>query len=179
MGKLIVTEFVTADGRMGDPGVWTPEYFNEQVQQIKNDEYFSAEALMFGGNTFRTHAAAWPSVTDSFGTRLNAMKKYVVSTTANPTSWTNTEAITANHADRIRQVKTDTVGDILVDGSGQLVNFLLAEGLVDQINLLVFPELFGEGPHLFRDGAKQKLTVTTCTLLTGGAVHLRYTKRQD
>lgn len=179
MGKLIVTEFVTVDGRMGDPGVWTPEYFDEQVQEIKTGEYFSAEALMFGGNTFRTHAAAWPSVTDSFGTRLNTMKKYVVSTTADATSWNNTERIAVDPATRIREVKQDTAGDILVDGSGQLVALLLQEDLVDQINLLIFPELYGQGPRLFKDDARQKLIIQSSTLLSSGAVHQVHTTRRD
>lgn len=174
MGKLIVTEFLTADGRMDDPGEWTPEYFNDQVQQIKNEEYFGAEALLFGGNTFRDHAASWPSVTDEFGTRLNTMKKYVVSTTADASMWSNTEAITSDPAGTIQRLKKATNGDILVDGSTTLVDMLLRENLVDQLNLLVFPELYGRGKRLFGEGNRHKLTANTCTLLPGGAIHLVY-----
>jgi dihydrofolate reductase len=107
------------------------------------------------------------------------MQKYVVSTTADPTSWNNTQAITAEPATTIRRLKQDTAGDILVDGSGQLVDFLLQEDLVDQLNLLVFPELYGKGKHLFRDGARRTLTVTSCTPLHAGALHLIYDVKHD
>ncbi len=177
MGKLIVTQFLTADGRMDDPGQWTPDYFDDQVQQIKNEEYFGAEALLFGGNTFRTHAAAWPSVTDEFGTRLNTMKKYVVSTTAAASTWNNTEAITGDPAGTIKRLKDTMDGDILVDGSTTLVDMLLRENLVDQLNLLVFPELYGHGKRLFGEGIRHKLSPSTCTLLPGGAIHIVYDVR--
>lgn len=174
MGKLIVTEFLTADGRMDDPGEWTPAYFDEQVQKIKADEYFGAAALLFGGNTFRTHAAAWPLEHDDFATRLNTMKKYVVSTTADASTWNNTEAITSNAPNAIRKLKDQTDGDILTDGSTTLVDMLLREGLVDQLNLLVFPEIYGRGKVLFQEGTRHKMKVSTCQLLDAGAVHLVY-----
>jgi dihydrofolate reductase len=161
MGKLVVTEFVSLDGVFEDPGGseeyehggWTFEYDRgEDGNTFKLDEVMEAEVQLLGRVTYEGFAAAWPSRDGPFADKLNNDPKYVVSTTLEKPEWQNTKVISSDVAGAISKLKEETVGVILVAGSGTLVRTLLQENLVDELRLMVFPTILGRGRRLFPDG---------------------------
>ena len=184
MRKLIVTEFVSLDGVMEDPGGaekfkyggWTMPYFSPDVGQFKFDELFSADALLLGRITYEGFAAAWPGRTDEqgFADKMNNMQKFVVSTTLDKVEWNNSKLIKANVVAEIAKLKQQPGENILVYGSGQLVNTLLQNGLVDEYTLLVYPVFLGIGKRLFREGSKANVKLIEAKEFSSGVVLLRY-----
>jgi dihydrofolate reductase len=161
MGKLVVTEFVSIDGVFEDPGGaegyehggWTFEYDRgEDGNKFKLDELMEARAHLLGRVTYEGFAEAWPSREGEFADRLNNDPKYVVSTTVTNPTWQNTTVISGNVVEGIAQLKAATDGVILVAGSGTLVATLLANDLVDELRLMVFPTILGRGMRLFSNG---------------------------
>jgi dihydrofolate reductase len=169
MGKLVVTEFVSLDGVVEDPGGaedyehggWTFEYDRgDDGNKYKLDELMDAEVQLLGRVTYEGFAAAWPSREGSFADKLNNDPKYVVSTTLKDPEWQNTTVISENVTDEIAKLKERTEGTILVSGSAQLVQSLFAADLVDGLRLMVFPTILGNGKRLFPDGIDRlKLTL--------------------
>jgi dihydrofolate reductase len=166
MGNVIVSQFITVDGVVEDPGGsenferggWAFEFSRgEDGDRFKLDEVMAAEALLLGRTTYRGFADAWPSREGEFADKFNNMPKYVVSSTLSDPDWNNSYVITTADVERL---KSEIDGDILVNGSVQLVNELLDEGLVDELRLMVFPVVLGKGKKLFADGAKVPLTLT-------------------
>ena len=173
MNKLIVTEFISLDGVIEEP-MWTGPYFSDEIGQRKDADYFGAAALLQGGTTHAGHAAAWPTREGDFADRINAMPKYVVSRTADTASWANTTRVEGDLVAEITRLKESLDGDILVDGSSQLVELLLREGLVDQLDLLVFPVVVGGGVRLFKDGTQVAMDLVSAETLPNGVVAQRY-----
>src|SRR5262249_52155640 len=161
MGKLVVTEFVSIDGVFEDPGGsesyeyggWTFEYDRgDEGNKFKLDELTDSEVQLLGRVTYEGFAAAWPSREGPFADKLNSDPKYVVSTTLKDPSWENTTVVSDDVVERIRKLKDETEGPILVAGSGTLVATLLGADLVDELRLMVFPTILGRGKRLFPDG---------------------------
>lgn len=161
MGKLTVTEFVSVDGVFEDPGGsedyehggWTFEYDRgDDGNAFKLEELTEAAAHLLGRVTYEGFAAAWPAREGEFADKLNHDPKYVVSTTLEDPEWENTTVISGDVAEEISKLKARTDGVILVAGSGTLVRALLADDLVDELRLMVFPTVLGRGKRLFGDG---------------------------
>ena len=140
MGKIVVSQFVSVDGVIEDPGGaenfdrggWAFKYNRgPEGDQIKLDEVMGAEALLLGRITYEGFAAAWPSREGEFADKFNNMPKYVVSTTMDSADWNNSTVISGDVAEEVRKVKDQHDGDILVNGSAQLVRALADAGLVD------------------------------------------------
>ena len=165
MGKLVVTEFMTLDGVMQDPGGAEKETFDrggwafrfergEEGDRFKLDELAATDAQLLGRVTYDGFAKAWPTIeAGDFGVKMNAMPKFVVSSTLTDPTWNNTTVLNGDLAEEVGPLKERFAGDILVAGSATLVQSLLALGLVDQLNLMVYPVLLGEGKRLFADAA--------------------------
>ena len=162
MAKLVVTEFVSLDGVMDDPGGsegtkhggWTFQFDRgDEGNKFKLDELIASDALLLGRVTYQGFAQAWPGRTDEQGyaQKMNPMRKYVVSTTLtdDEATWENTEVIRGDVAGEIAKLKAEPGGDILVHGSCSLVHSLMEYGLVDEYRLMVFPILLGSGKRLF------------------------------
>jgi dihydrofolate reductase len=160
MRNVIVTEFVTLDGVMEDPG--GSEHFDRggwafqfdrgsEGDKFKLDEALAADALLLGRVTYEGFAAAWPSRTGEFADKFNGMPKYVVSTTLGELEWNNSRLIKGDIAEEVSRLKQQPGGDIVVHGSGQLVDTLMQHDLVDEYRLMVFPVILGSGKRLFRD----------------------------
>ncbi len=160
MGRIVVTEFVTLDGVMEDPGGaekspyggWAFQFERgEAGDRFKYEELMAADALLLGRRTYEGFAAAWPDRNeDDFGQKMNSMPKYVVSRTLVDPTWTNTTVLEGNLVDDVTGLR-DVVGEILVEGSHRLVGELHAHGLVDEYRLMVFPIVAGGGKRLFDD----------------------------
>ena len=154
MGNVIVSEFVSVDGVMEDP-VWTFEFDRgDDGDAFKLDEVMASDALLLGRVTYEGFAEAWPGQTDEtgFADKFNSMTKYVVSTTLEePLEWNNSTLINENVEDEVSTLKQELDGDILVNGSAQLVQTLMEHDLVDEYRLMTFPVILGNGKRLFED----------------------------
>jgi dihydrofolate reductase len=172
MGKVVVTEFITLDGVIQDPGGsgemerggWSFEYNRgEEGDQFKLKELMDSDAQLLGRITYEGFAAAWPKMQDEagFAERMNSMPKYVVSTTITEPEWENTTVISENVPDQVAKLKDQHEGDILIAGSAKLIQTLVESDLIDEWRLMVFPEVLGEGKRLFDGGLpRRKLKLT-------------------
>jgi dihydrofolate reductase len=164
VGRIIVTEFVSIDGVMEDPGGsenfkyggWTFEFNRGEGDKFKLDETMETEALLLGRVTYEGFAAAWPSRDGEFADKFNAMPKYVVSSTLRDPSWNNTTVLDGDVVPAVSKLREDTDGDLVVHGSRQLVQTLLENDLVDELRLMVFPVMLGSGMRLFGDTSDKK-----------------------
>ncbi|MGZ4200773.1 MAG: dihydrofolate reductase family protein, partial [Thermoleophilaceae bacterium] len=155
MAKIVVSQFVTLDGVIEDPGGseghprggWAFQYERGPAgDQFKLDEVMASDALLLGRTTYEGFAAAWPSREGDFADKFNGMRKYVVSSTLADPDWNNTTVIApAELAARVAELKAQDGGDVLVNGSAQLVRTLMDHDLVDEYRLMVFPVVLGEG----------------------------------
>src|SRR3954454_12266629 len=155
MRKIVVTEFISLDGVVEDPGGsegtkhggWTFRFSDPEGMKFKLAEVFEHDAHLLGRKTYEGFADAWPDRTDEagFADRMNSMKKYVVSSTLRDPSWSNSEVLGPDLEAEVERIKAEDGGDILVAGSIQLVQGLLALGLVDELRLMVFPIVLGSG----------------------------------
>jgi dihydrofolate reductase len=158
MGKLIVSEFITVDGVVEDPGGsegferggWALEIpRGDEGDKFKYDEVMAADALLLGRRTYEGFAEAWPEREGEFADKFNSMPKYVVSTTLDNPSWNNTHTMGGDLTAEVNWLKETFIGDVLVNGSVELVRALGAAGLIDELRLMVFPVVLGAGKRLF------------------------------
>jgi dihydrofolate reductase len=191
MGKLVVTEFISLDGVIEDPGGaeksrhggWTFK-FDQGAEggKFKFGELVTADAQLLGRVTYDGFAKAWPTMecTGEFGEKMNAMPKFVVSTTLENPEWNNTSVLKGGDAlaKEVDALKQQFRGDILVAGSATLVQSLLAHDLVDELHLMVFPIALGSGKRLFAD----RVEATSLTLVETkqtGAVAILTLRREE
>jgi dihydrofolate reductase len=183
MGKLVVTEFITLDGVMEDPGGaeqfdrggWAFKFDRgEEGDKFKGDELTASDAQLLGRVTYEGFAKAWPRMEDAgeFGKKMNAMPKFVISSTLQDPEWSNTTVLDGDLAEEVGKLKQQFDGDILVAGSAQLVQSLLAQDLVDELRLMVFPIVLGGGKRLFADGAQPTSLQLADTKQTGAVAIL-------
>ncbi|MBN9619989.1 MAG: dihydrofolate reductase [Actinobacteria bacterium] len=162
MGRIVVSEFVSLDGVMEDPGGaegyrhggWALGFDRgPSGDAFKLDELLAAEVMLLGRVTYQGFAAAWPSREDEqgFAAKMNGMPKYVVSTTLTSADWNNSTVLSGDPIEEITALTARTTGDLLVAGSAQLVQLLAAHDLVDEYRLMIFPTLLGAGKRLFAD----------------------------
>jgi dihydrofolate reductase len=158
MRNLIVSEFITLDGVMEDPGGaeqferggWAFQFERgPEGDKFKLDELMSSAVLLLGRVTYEGFTSAWPSRTGEFADKMNGMQKFVVSSTLQAPQWNNTRVIKQNIVEEVSQLKSIPGGDILVVGSGKLVNTLMQHKLIDEYRLMVYPVILGKGKRLF------------------------------
>ncbi len=178
MGKIAVYEFVSLDGVYEDPR-WTAEFgFDPKMGETIGSTMGASEAILLGRTTYEMFYPAWSTRTaeeDPGAPFFNESPKYVVSSSLQHAEWNNSTILGGYDAERIRTLKDGVDGDIYVTGSGTLVRAMLADGLVDELHLFLFPVSLGTGEHLFKDnGSKTKLELITTDAYDNGAVHLAY-----
>ena len=165
MGRIIVTEYVSLDGVMEAPGGgedykyggWTFEIDRgEEGNKFKLKETFDSEALLLGRITYEGFARAWPSMEGEFADRFNSMPKYVISSTLKKADWSNSTILNGEVAEEITRLKKKLKGNIVVHGSAQLVQALVANDLIDELRLMVFPVFLGSGKKLFGEMEEKK-----------------------
>lgn len=186
MRQLVVSEFVTLDGVMQDPGGadkknfeqggWSMPYWHEDIAKVKLDELFASDALLLGRITYQGFAAAWPSVQDEagFADRMNGLPKYVVSSTLQSADWNNSTIISGDIAQQVAALKQQPGQDILVGGSAQLIQELMRHNLVDEYRLLIYPVVLGTGKRLFQDGSAATLSLVESRSFPTGVMLARY-----
>lgn len=184
MRNIVVTEFLTVDGVMEDPGGseefkhggWTRPYWNDEIGKFKFDELLAAGAHLLGRVTYQCFAAAWPAIKDEegFADRMNSIPKYVVSRTLKKAEWNNSTIISDDVVDAISGLKQKSGQDILVAGSATLIQTLMQHGLVDEYRLLVYPVVLESGKRLFKERGMIPLKLVEARPFSSGVVLLRY-----
>ena len=162
MGKIIVTEFISLDGVMEDPGGaegfkhggW--HFFVPEGGKFKLDETLDSEALLLGRVTYEGFAAAWPSMKGEFADKFNRMPKYVVSSTIEEPRWNNSTVLKGDVVEEVSKLRQRLGGNIVVHGSAQLARTLIEHDLVDELHLMVFPVVLGSGKRLFGETSDKK-----------------------
>lgn len=183
--KLVVSEFLTLDGVMEDPGGaekferggWAFRFERgPEGDKFKVDELAASDAFLLGRLTYQEFAAAWPSRTGVFADRMNGTPKYVVSTTLKKAEWNNSKLIKSDVVTEVSKLKAMPGKDILVAGSGRLVRTLVEHNLVDELRLMVFPVILGKGKRLFEDeNGQRSLKLVEARLVgTAGVITLVY-----
>jgi dihydrofolate reductase len=177
MGAIHVHEFMSLDGVIDAP-TWTFDYgFLPQMGRAIGAVTERSRGILLGRTTYEMFEPAWSTRTvedDPGAPFFNDTPKYVVSSTLKTATWRNSQVLGPYDAGAIRRLK-DEAGDLYVSGSGTLVRALLADGLVDQLHLFVYPLTRGSGPRLFPDGAApHQLSLATCESYENGVVYLAY-----
>jgi len=163
MAKIVVSQFVSVDGVIEDPGGsegwdrggWAFKFERgPEGDQFKLDEVMASDALLLGRVTYDGFAEAWPSRSGEFADKFNGMRKYVVSSSMDTADWSNSVVVKPDElVDTVTKLRQEPGGDVLVNGSAQLVEALRANDLVDEYRLMVFPTVLGAGKRLFADGS--------------------------
>jgi dihydrofolate reductase len=191
MGKLVVTEFISLDGVMEDPGGaegfkhggWTFEFeTGEAFGTFKFNELVASDAQLLGRVTYEGFAKAWPTMegTGEFGEKMNSMPKYVVTSTLEELEWENSSVLRGDVAEEVQGLKAGEGGPILVAGSRTLAQELLRLGLVDELRLMVFPVVLGSGDRLFPESPeKLPLALTDTQAFATGVQVNTYRPRSE
>ena len=183
MRKLIVTEFVSLDGVMEAPGGeagyphagWVAPFFSDELGAYKGEEQLAAEVLLLGRKTYESFVGAWPEREGAMADKINTMRKLVASTTVGSSDWHDTTVVDADLEGAVAKVKQEEGGPILVAGSYSVVHALLDAGLVDEINLQVFPLILGSGMRVYPERPEpSKLELISSRALESGVVLQSY-----
>jgi len=195
MRKLVVTTFVTLDGVMQAPGGpgedpsggfsyegWLVPHFDEALGEQITEWFTGAQDFLLGRTTYEIFYASWPKMIsdDPVSQGLNFKKKYVVSRTLTSVEWETAELLQGDVGDAVRKLKAEDGGELQVHGSAGLIQTLLKEDLIDELRLIVFPVVLGEGKRLFGDGAVPRTWRLTSHAVSGsGALMAAYQRAGD
>ena len=160
MGKVVAVEYTTLDGVFEEPA-WSGPYFNEELSSWQARNLAEADALLLGRKTYEGFKAAWPQMeaeTGDFGVKMNSMPKHVATTTLTEPAW-NATFLPGEVADAVAKLKTEP-GNLLINGSAALVNYLTKHNLIDEYRIMIYPVVQGEGRRLWDAGTKIALSLT-------------------
>jgi dihydrofolate reductase len=195
MARIVVSEFLTLDGVYQGPGGpeedpsggftkggWATEVDDgdDNDSSVVLDSFEHTDGLLLGRRTYDIFAGFWPNVPpeEPYGKFMNRFRKYVVSTTLRePLSWENSTLISADVPAAVQRLRDEPGKDIQVIGSGELVQTLIANNLVDRYRLMVYPVVLGTGKKLFRDSAEAQLKLVDSTSTKGGVLILTFEPR--
>ena len=174
--KVVASTYITLDGYIDEPGRWSFPFWSAESSQFKARELFASDALLLGRITYEGFAAAWPTMegTGEFGEKMNRMPKYVASRTLRSAAW-NATIIEGDVADAVRALKQEDGGDLLIGGSGQLIDFLTWHDLIDEYRLMVYPLVLGDGTkRLFTTVQNRSFSLVDTLSLPKGVMVLTY-----
>ena len=182
MRKIKSYFFISLDGVVESPDKWHFPYFDDEMGTAVGAGFAGADALLMGRVLYDEWAAYWPEHADQpFGDVMNSIKKYVVSNSLQTAEWQNSEIISGNAAQKLTDLKAEDGGDINMSGSATTVRWLLREGLVDELNLLVHPIVVGDGlARLFPpEEPTIRLELLSAETFKTGVLNLSYAPAKD
>src|SRR6266545_3252105 len=186
MGKVVISENVTLDGVIQDPagvegfshGGWVGRIGDrgrKEAAKVALDEALGAVAFLLGRRTYEFLAARWPSRSGPLADRLNALPKYVVSSTLEAPAWNNTTVLKGDVIDEVSKLKQETDGEIVVAASFQLWHTLMEHDLVDELRLMIYPVVLGAGERLFGEASDKKpMRLLGTRTVAGDLAYLAY-----
>ena len=170
--RVVASVHVTLDGVMGAPEEWSFQFFDEESERHSREELVAAEGLLLGRVTYQEFLEYWPSATDPIAERMNALPKWIVSTSLKTVEWSNSTLIAEDVVGQIQGLRSREGGDVLLLASADLANSLRAENLIDEYRIWVDPIVHGRGKRYFDGGVTTVLElVGTRRLGSGGVVH--------
>ena len=187
--RLIVSTFVSLDGVMQGPGGpgeddsngfvhggWLAPHVDEGFNDVMGKVFDRADALLLGRRSYEILSSYWPNVEGDQGAdQINSIRKYVATRTPMEAEWRNTQVLVGEAAQTVAELKRRTDGEILVQGSSDLLRTLQEAELVDEYHLLVFPVVLGQGKRLFAEGsAPAGLKLTGSSTTDAGVVYVAY-----
>jgi dihydrofolate reductase len=189
MGRIVVTEFISLDGVIEDPGGgedfahggWSFKFSRgEEGDRFKLDETMGSEALLLGRVTYQGFAEAWTQRDGDFADKFNTMPKYVVSATVDGSEWANTTVLNGDPAETVAELRrSGPDGDLVVHGSAQLAQTLLANDLVDELRLMVFPVVLGSGKRLWGEASEPRTLELADAQTVGDGVQILVYRRPE
>lgn len=181
MTKIVSNFFISLDGVVESPDQWHFPYFNDEMGAAVGKAMTSSRAFLMGRVLYQEWAAYWPNQAgdDPFASFINNVDKYVVSDSLEDATWSNTTVVSGDVAERLREIKQRTDGDIAISGSATLVRWLLAHGLLDELRLLVHPIAVGHGRRLFEDTPTHPLKLVEHETFNTGVLNLTYVPAAD
>ena len=182
MRKLKSNFFISLDGVVESPDKWHFPYFDDDMGAAVGAGFATTDAMLMGRVLYDEWAAYWPEHADEpFGDVMNGMKKYVVSSSLQAADWQNSEVVSGDVAGTLSDIKAQDGGDISMSGSATTVRWLLREGLLDELNLLVHPIVVGGGlARLFpADEASLPLELVSSKTFGTGVLNLTYRRVKD
>lgn len=175
MRKIKLAMYVALDGVVENPA-WTAPFWNEELSDLQEEYLYSSDALLLGRVTYEGFAASWPNMeeeTGDFGRKMNSMPKFVASRTLEQLAW-NATKLEGDLAASVAALKQGSGGDLLIYGSGELVDELTRLRLIDEYRLMVYPVLVGSGKQIFNAGNERALELASMTTTSTGVVVLTY-----
>jgi dihydrofolate reductase len=180
MGKIVSNFFMSLDGVVESPDQWHFPYFNDEMGAAVGKGMATNRGFLMGRVLYDEWAAFWPAQTDEeFAPFINSAPKYVVSNSLDRADWNNTTIVSGDVAQELRALKDATDGDLVVTGSATLVRSLLADGLLDELRLLVHPIVVGHGARLFEDTTPRPLELVSHEVFSTGVLNLAYAPSAD
>jgi dihydrofolate reductase len=179
MGSIKSGLFISLDGVIEAPETWHFPYFDDQMGAVVGEMMSGNDATLLGRRTYEEFAGYWPNADPADPTTelMNRGRKYVVSSTLSEATWENSSVITGDVAAELARLKAET--RLGTTGSATLVRWLLEQGLLDELHLLVHPIVVGHGKKLFTDGATVPLTLVSTTTFDSGVLHLVYARSAE
>jgi dihydrofolate reductase len=175
MGKIVSNFFMSLDGVVEAPDQWHFPYFNDEMGVAVGKGMATNRGFLMGRVLYDEWSAFWPAQTDEeFAPFINNAPKYVVSNSLDRADWNNTTIVSGDVAQQLRALKDATDGDVVVTGSATLVRSLLADGLLDELRLLVHPIVVGHGARLFEDTTPRPLELVSHEVFSTGVLNLTY-----
>jgi dihydrofolate reductase len=179
MGSIKSSLFISLDGVIESPETWHFDYFNDEMGAVVGAMMSESDAMLLGRQTYDEFAGFWPNAdsSDPFTGQMNGSRKYIVSNTLSDPTWENSTVVQGDVKAELTKLKQDT--RLSTTGSATLVRWLLEQGLIDELHLLMHPVVVGHGKKLFADGAKVPLKLVSATPFTTGVLHLVYAPAAD
>lgn len=183
MGQIVSNFFISLDGVVESPDQWHFDYWSDEMGGVIGSGMETCSGFLMGRTLYEEWSAYWTANADAdgFGPFINAIPKYVVSSTLTEATWHNTTLVTGTPAEieaQLREIRAGADGDLGISGSATLVRSLLAMGVLDKLALLVHPVAVGSGQRLFEDTAKTPLRLLTSRTIEHGVLHLEYAPAQ-
>lgn len=180
MRKVKLAMYVSLDGVVENPA-WTAPFWNDEISDLQEEYLYASDALLLGRVTYEGFAASWPHMeaeTGDFGRKMNSMPKFVASRTLERAEW-NASIIEGDLAAAVAALKDENGGDLLIYGSGELVDELTRLGLIDEYRLIVYPVLVGTGKRMWLGGEERTFELGQATHTSTGVVVLTYNRRSE
>jgi dihydrofolate reductase len=177
MSRIVNSTFVSLDGVINHMDRWHFDFVDDESDAIALDQLHASDAMLMGRRTYEIYAEAWGGRDGAYADGINAIPKYVVSSTLRHPDWGNTTVLTGGLAEKVSELKRAHERDILMHGYGPVAKTLVREGLLDELCLWLHPMLAGVGTAedmLFSDGLNTRLTLLEARTLESGVVLLRY-----
>lgn len=177
MGKIVSNFFMSLDGVVGAPDKWHMSYFNDEMGAAIGRGMEANKAFLMGRVLYDEWSVFWPAQdqSDPFTEFFNNHPKYVVSNSLETASWNNTTIVSGDVPARLRELKDQIDGEISISGSATLVRSLLADGLLDELRVLVHPIVVGHGQRLFEGDTPRALELASQEVFSTGVLNLTYT----